>query len=104
MNFAFETDDYCYFVLDFLPCGDLLSLMAKANYIKEEEAKFYVVQLLLALKELHSKRIIYRDLKLENVMVDLDGYIKLCDFGLSVQNPENFDISQNKFIAELHNS
>jgi len=49
----------------------------------EHEVKFYTVQVILALGYLHSKGIVHRDLKLENVMIDKDGYIKLIDYGLA---------------------
>ena len=83
LHFAFQTDQFCYFVLDFAPLGDLLRLKSRLAKLTEDEAKFYVVGILLALEELHSKSIMYRDLKLENVLIDLDGYVKLCDFGLA---------------------
>jgi len=84
LHAAFQSPEFCYFVLDFMPCGDLLALKHSAKKFEELDAKFYIVQVLLALQELHSKDIIYRDLKLENLLVDQNGYIRLCDFGLSV--------------------
>lgn len=46
--------------------------------------KFYIIQIILGVKELHKNRIIHRDLKPENVMVDEDGYLKIIDFGMSL--------------------
>ena len=51
----------------------------------EDEARFYIAELLLAIEHLHEKKIIYRDLKPENVLLDGTGHLKLADFGLSKQ-------------------
>ena len=53
---------------------------------KEEAARFYASNILLALSHLHSLNILYRDLKPENVLVSHDGYVKIADFGLSKEN------------------
>lgn len=71
--------------LIFLYLGELFFLLKKAYKFNEELAKFYSAELILALEYLHSKGIIYRDLKPENVLLNFDGNIKLCDFGLSKQ-------------------
>lgn len=57
--------------------------LLKKKKFKESAAKFYAAQVILALGYLHNKKIIYRDLKLENILVEEDGYIVISDFGLS---------------------
>jgi serum/glucocorticoid-regulated kinase 2 len=60
--------------------------------LTENQALFYVSQIILALKFMHSKDVIYRDLKPENVLIDLQGYIRITDFGLSkMQVKTDFD-------------
>ncbi len=81
--YAFQTQDFCYFVMEFVPCGTLLSLKKKILKFSEIEAKFYIVGILMGLNDLHSNSVIYRDLKPENILLDLNGHIKLCDFGLA---------------------
>jgi serine/threonine protein kinase len=54
--------------------------------LSEEQARFYLAEIVLAVEYLHDNQVLYRDLKPENVLIDLEGHIKLTDFGLSVNN------------------
>ena len=73
----------------FVRGGELFHHFAKAIRFPEERARFYIIQVALALGHLHSKQIIYRDLKTENILLDEDGYICLTDYGLSKIVKEN---------------
>lgn len=73
-------------MLEYCPGGELFNLLQKKKHLREEEAKFYAAQMVLALEHIHSKNIIYRDLKPENVVFDSTGYIRLTDFGLCKEN------------------
>jgi hypothetical protein len=79
---TFQTPAKLYYVLEFLSGGDLLHLVQKRHTIPEEEAQFYTAEILLGLWYLHGKGILYRDLKLDNVMLTADGHVKLADFGM----------------------
>lgn len=83
LHWSFQNDQKLFFVLDYCPGGELFGLLSKRNRLTEDQARFYAAQLVLALEYLHSKDILYRDLKPENVMLDKRGYVKLTDFGLS---------------------
>jgi p90 ribosomal S6 kinase len=83
LHYAFQTAGKLYLILDFLRGGDLFSRLSKEVMFTEEDVKFYLAELALALNHLHSLGIIYRDLKPENVLLDADGHIALTDFGLS---------------------
>ncbi|CAH1102573.1 unnamed protein product [Psylliodes chrysocephalus] len=83
LHYAFQTEGKLYLVLDFLRGGDLFSRLSKEVMFTEEDVKFYLAELALALNHLHTLGIIYRDLKPENVLLDSDGHIALTDFGLS---------------------
>lgn len=63
--------------------GELFYLLRKAFKFNEDFTRFYSAEIILALEHLHKHNIIYRDLKPENVLLNSNGHIKLCDFGLS---------------------
>ena len=86
LRFAFQSDDKLYLVTDYYNGGSLFYHLRKSRAFSEERAKFYAAELLSALDHLHQQHIIYRDLKLENVLMDNVGHIALTDFGLSKQN------------------
>jgi len=69
--------------MDYINGGELFNLMKNKNVLKEEEAKFYIAQVVNSFEFLHIRNIIYRDLKPENILLDEKGYIKLTDFGLA---------------------
>jgi serine/threonine protein kinase len=83
MAFAFQNEKKLYFALEYCPGGELFNLLQKRRRFSEEHARFYITQMIMALEHLHKYDIIYRDLKPENVLIDMDGYIRLTDFGLS---------------------
>lgn len=83
MKFSFETLDFLVFVLEYCPGGELFTYVKKLRRMPEDVAKFYMIEILLAIEHLHSHNIIYRDIKPENILIDLDGHVKLADFGLA---------------------
>lgn len=85
LHYAFQTEGKLYLILDFLRGGDLFTRLSKEVMFTEEDVKFYLAELALALDHIHSLGIIYRDLKPENILLDSEGHISLTDFGLSKQ-------------------
>lgn len=83
LHYAFQTEGKLYLILEFLRGGDLFTRLSKEVMFTEEDVKFYLAELALALNHLHTLGIIYRDLKPENILLDQDGHVKLTDFGLS---------------------
>ena len=85
LHYSFQTPENLYMILDYCPIGDL-SYQIQLNLFEEDEAKFYIAELILAIEYLHRHDIIYRDLKPENILIDADGHVKLADFGLAKEN------------------
>ena len=99
LHYAFQTPDKVYFIVDYMHGGDLFLHLRKDHKFKESRAKFYIAQWILALKDMHKLGIIYRDLKLENIMLDKDGNIKLTDFGLSKLGIKNNQDKAYSFVG-----
>lgn len=83
LEFAFQTPQKLYFVMEFMRGGELFQHLRAEKAFPEERAKFYACCIVLGLGHLHNKNYIYRDLKLENLLLDENGYAKLADFGLA---------------------
>ncbi len=81
--YSFQDDIYLYLVMEYLPGGDLMSLLMKKDILSEEEARFYAAELVLAIESVHILNCIHRDIKPDNVLIGMNGHIKLSDFGLS---------------------
>ena len=79
---SFETDTHFFIVMEYV-CGDLLSFIRKRNKLNENAAKIIFKQIIEGLKYIHKKKIIHRDIKLDNLLIDLSNTIKICDFGVS---------------------
>lgn len=75
-----------YYILEYCPGGELFFYLQQIGRFKETAAQFYSANILLAFRHLHQNKILYRDLKPENVLVDSEGYLKITDFGLSKEN------------------
>jgi serum/glucocorticoid-regulated kinase 2 len=83
MSYVFMTDQKIFFVMRFVRGGELFMHLRNAQRFTEDRAKFYAIQVAMAIGHLHDKHIIYRDLKPENILMDENGYICLTDFGLA---------------------
>lgn len=78
---CFQTPDHVCFVMEYSPGGDLMTHIHNSIF-SERQARFYSACVLLGLEFLHQNRIVYRDLKLDNLLMDSDGFVRIADFGL----------------------
>ncbi|CAL1530396.1 unnamed protein product [Lymnaea stagnalis] len=83
LHYAFQTDSKLNLILDFVNGGEMFTHLYQREHFTEDEVRIYIGEITLALETLHKLGIIYRDIKLENILLDSDGHIVLTDFGLS---------------------
>uniref|UniRef100_A0A8C8DNZ0 non-specific serine/threonine protein kinase n=1 Tax=Oryzias sinensis TaxID=183150 RepID=A0A8C8DNZ0_9TELE len=82
LKYSFQTKDRLCFVMEYVNGGELFFHLSRERVFSEDRTRFYGAEIVSALNYLHSAKIVYRDLKLENLMLDKDGHIKITDFGL----------------------
>lgn len=79
---SFQDSEHLYLVMEFLPGGDLMTLLIRKDILSEEDSRFYIAETILAIESVHKHDYIHRDLKPDNILLDKGGHIKLTDFGL----------------------
>lgn len=89
LHYAFQSPKKLHLVLEYCPGGELFFHLSRAGRFSEGRCRFYASEICLAISFLHGRKIIYRDLKPENLLLDNEGHVKLTDFGLSKQGIED---------------
>jgi serine/threonine protein kinase len=87
--YSFQDAHFLYFVMEYLPGGDMMNLLINKTTLNEHEARFYFMELILAINSVHAHGYIHRDLKPDNILIDARGHIKLSDFGLCTSGTES---------------
>ncbi|KAG5554302.1 hypothetical protein RHGRI_011983 [Rhododendron griersonianum] len=83
---SFQDEEYLYLIMEYLPGGDMMTLLMRKDTLTEDEARFYVGETVLAIESIHKHnyihRFVCRDIKPDNLLLDRYGHMKLSDFGL----------------------
>ncbi len=82
MYYSFQDPVNLYLIMEFLPGGDMMTLLMKKDTLSEEVTQFYIAETALAIDSIHKMGFIHRDIKPDNLLLDARGHIKLSDFGL----------------------
>uniref|UniRef100_A0A8D3BL13 Ribosomal protein S6 kinase n=1 Tax=Scophthalmus maximus TaxID=52904 RepID=A0A8D3BL13_SCOMX len=83
LHYAFQTQSKLHLILDYVSGGEMFTHLYQRDHFPEEAVRIYIGEIILALEHLHKLGIVYRDIKLENILLDNEGHVVLTDFGLS---------------------
>lgn len=101
LYYAFQTSNKLGLILEYCPGGDLGTNLEQDKRFSEDRARDYLCEVIIALEELHSRDIIFRDLKPDNVVLDEEGHLKLTDFGLSKEGVNDHTTGAKSFCGTV---
>lgn len=100
LYYSFQDPLYLYLIMEFLPGGDLMTMLMKYDVFSEDVTRFYMAEAALAIDAVHALGYIHRDIKPDNILVDKNGHLKLSDFGLATGLHKPTDASYYKRLIE----
>ncbi|KAL6309535.1 kinase-like protein [Sparassis latifolia] len=103
LYYSFQDPAYLYLIMEFLPGGDLMTMLIKYDTFTEDVTRFYIAECVLAIEAVHHLGFIHRDIKPDNILIDQYGHIKLSDFGLSTGFHKQHDSSYYQRLLDSAN-
>lgn len=91
--YSFQDPNYLYLIMEFLPGGDLMTMLIKYDTFSEDVTRYYIAECILSIEAIHKLGFIHRDIKPDNILIDKNGHVKLSDFGLSTGFHKTHDSS-----------
>ncbi|XP_026085927.1 serine/threonine-protein kinase MRCK alpha-like isoform X8 [Carassius auratus] len=100
LHYAFQDDNFLYLVMDYYVGGDLLTLLSKfEDRLPEDMARFYLAEMVLAIDSVHQLHYVHRDIKPDNILLDVNGHIRLADFGSCLKLTEDGTVQSSVAVG-----
>uniref|UniRef100_A0A8C6Y4F0 Serine/threonine-protein kinase MRCK alpha n=1 Tax=Naja naja TaxID=35670 RepID=A0A8C6Y4F0_NAJNA len=100
LHYAFQDENYLYLVMDYYVGGDLLTLLSKfEDRLPEEMARFYLAEMVVAIDSVHQLHYVHRDIKPDNILMDVNGHIRLADFGSCLKLMEDGTVQSSVAVG-----
>uniref|UniRef100_A0AAR2J372 Serine/threonine-protein kinase MRCK alpha n=1 Tax=Pygocentrus nattereri TaxID=42514 RepID=A0AAR2J372_PYGNA len=100
LHYAFQDDNFLYLVMDYYVGGDLLTLLSKfEDRLPEDMARFYLAEMVLAIDSVHQLHYVHRDIKPDNILLDVNGHIRLADFGSCLKLMEDGTVQSSVAVG-----
>ncbi|KAK4768631.1 hypothetical protein SAY87_003772 [Trapa incisa] len=103
LYYSFQDSEFLYFIMEYLPGGDIMTLLMREDILTEDVARFYIAESVLAIHSIHQHNYVHRDVKPDNLILDRNGHLKLSDFGLCKPLDDNYStilLEDNEMIAK----
>ncbi|CAI9753471.1 unnamed protein product [Fraxinus pennsylvanica] len=109
--YSFQDSDFLYLIMEYLPGGDIMTLLMREDILSEDVARFYIAESILAIHSIHQHSYVHRDIKPDNLILDKNGHLKLSDFGLckpldnkysSLLEDDDFTTQESRTDSEGH--
>jgi serine/threonine kinase 38 len=96
LHYSFQDPNNLYLVMEYLPGGDLMTILMKYDILTEAQTRFYIAETALAIQSVHQLNYVHRDLKPDNILIDRTGHVRLSDFGLC----KAFETSPSPYLEQ----